>query len=135
MNQPNATIPIAKRLSPITRIHRRLSIRPVCKNSAERAYQVPYSTAALVEELSLHEVDQRLARFLASEARLRGQREQEGVTVSLILTNQQIAARIGSVREVVSRALARLSQNGLITVDGRRVSIPDEERLKAYAGE
>jgi CRP/FNR family transcriptional regulator len=51
------------------------------------------------------------------------------------LTNQQIAARIGSVREVVSRAFARLQQNGLVTLEGRRVTIPDEEALKAYAGE
>lgn len=92
-------------------------------------------TAALVEQLSLFEVDQRLARLLLTEARLRGQREGATVTVELILTNQQIAARIGSVREVVSRALNRLQQNGLIRVEGRRVSIPDEAVLQSYAGD
>src|SRR5215813_5505841 len=59
--------------------------------------------AALVEQLSLFEVDQRLARLILSEARMRGRRDGSSVTVELILTNQQIAARIGSVREVVSR--------------------------------
>lgn len=91
--------------------------------------------AALVEQLSLHEVDERLARLILSEARARGQRQARSITVELILTNQQIASRIGSVREVVSRALARLQQNGLISVEGRRVTIPDEEVLKSYAGE
>lgn len=91
-------------------------------------------TAALVEQLSLFEVDQRLARLLLSEARARGRREGTSVTVELILTNQQIAARIGSVREVVSRALNRLQQNGLIAVDGRRITIPDEAVLQSYAG-
>jgi CRP-like cAMP-binding protein len=92
-------------------------------------------TAALVEQLSLHEVDQRLARFLLAEARTRGVRSGSRSSVDLILTNQQIAARIGTVREVVSRALNRLQQNGLITVDGRRILIPNEEVLSSYAGE
>jgi CRP/FNR family transcriptional regulator len=90
--------------------------------------------AELVEALSLREVDQRLARWLLAEARARGRRTEAGVEVTLALTNQQIAARIGSVREVVSRALSRLQQNGLIAVDGRRVVIGDEEALEIFAG-
>jgi CRP/FNR family transcriptional regulator len=90
--------------------------------------------AELVEALSLREVDQRLARWLLGEARARGRRTEAGVEVTLALTNQQIAARIGSVREVVSRALSRLQSNGLIAVDGRRVVIGDEEALEIFAG-
>jgi CRP/FNR family transcriptional regulator len=91
--------------------------------------------AALVEDLSLHEVDERLARLLLSEARSRGRRTEEGIALDLILSNQQIAARIGTVREVVSRALSRLQQNELIAVSGRRVTITDEEALKAFVGD
>jgi CRP-like cAMP-binding protein len=89
--------------------------------------------AELVESLSLREVDQRLARWLLGEARLRGVRTGAGIEITLALTNQQIAARIGSVREVVSRALARLQHNGFIGVDGRRVTIADENALAVYA--
>jgi hypothetical protein len=39
------------------------------------------------------------------------------------------------VGEVVSRALARLQQDGLILLENRRVTISDEELLAAYAGE
>lgn len=91
--------------------------------------------AELVETLSLHEVDQRLARLLRGEARSRGRRTEEGIVFELALTNQQIAARIGTVREVVSRALSRLQQNELIVVNGRAVTIFDEEALRAFAGE
>lgn len=91
--------------------------------------------AELVEALSLHEVDQRLARLLLSEGRTRGRRVNNGVVFELLLTNQQIAARIGTVREVVSRALSRLQQNELIEISGRVVTILDEEPLKAFAGE
>ncbi|HEX4947498.1 MAG TPA: Crp/Fnr family transcriptional regulator [Blastocatellia bacterium] len=89
--------------------------------------------AELVEALSLREVDQRLADWLLSAARMHGTRVGENLQFTLHLTNQQIAARIGSVREVVSRALTRLQNNGLIVVDGRVVQIPDEEALELYA--
>jgi CRP/FNR family transcriptional regulator len=91
--------------------------------------------AELVEELSLREVGQRLAGFLLAEARAKGTRTGAGLTVDLGLTNQQIAARVGTVREVVSRTLARLQQDGLVRADGRRLVIPDESALAAYAGE
>jgi CRP-like cAMP-binding protein len=91
--------------------------------------------AELVEALSLHEVDQRLARLLLEEARSRGKRRDKTVVVELVLTNQQISARIGTVREVVSRGLSRLQQNELIAVSGRVVTILDEDALKSFAGE
>ena len=89
--------------------------------------------AELVETLSLREVDQRLARWLLAEARARGRQTAGGLELTLVMTNQQIAARIGSVREVVSRSLSRLQQNGLIAVAGRRVTVLDERALAAFA--
>jgi CRP/FNR family transcriptional regulator len=91
--------------------------------------------AELVEALSLHEVDQRLARLLLDEALSRGNRAGERIVFELALTNQQIAARIGTVREVVSRALSRLQENELIEVSGRVVTILDEVALRSFAGE
>jgi CRP-like cAMP-binding protein len=91
--------------------------------------------AALVESLSLRDVDRRLAALLSEEASDHTQRSGSSVTFELALTHQQIAARIGSVREVVSRALARLQQGGLIQMHGRRISIPDEKALRDYGAE
>ncbi len=91
--------------------------------------------AELVEALSLREVGQRLARFLLAEARRSGARSERGMSVNLTQTNQQIAARIGTVREVVSRALARLQHEGLILVEGRQLIIPDEQALESFAGQ
>jgi CRP-like cAMP-binding protein len=89
--------------------------------------------ANLVEALSLREVDQRLARWLLNEARTRGKQINGATELTLVLTNQQIAARIGSVREVVSRAMSRLHGNHLISIDGRRVIVSDEEALAVFA--
>jgi CRP-like cAMP-binding protein len=91
--------------------------------------------AELVEVLSLRAVGQRLARLLLTEAKARGERSGIGVSIDIVATNAQIAARVGSVTEVVSRALARLHQDGLILLDNRRVTIPDEVMLASYAGE
>ena len=91
--------------------------------------------AALVESLSLRDVDRRLAKLLLEEASDHSRRSGSSVTFELALTHQQIAARIGSVREVVSRAFARLQQSGLIRMDGRRITIPDEKALGDYGAE
>lgn len=89
--------------------------------------------AELVEALSLREVGQRLARFLVAEVRRNGTRTDNGTWMNLTQTNQQIAARIGSVREVVSRAFTRLQHEGLIVVEGRKLIVPDETALEAFA--
>lgn len=89
--------------------------------------------AELVEALSLKEVGQRVARFLVSEARQHGQPTAEGTCLTLTQTNQQIAARVGSVREVVSRALSRLQHEGLIVLEDRKVTVPDIEALSSFA--
>jgi CRP-like cAMP-binding protein len=88
----------------------------------------------LAEALSLREVGQRLARLLLTEAVTHGERSGGGTTFNLVMTNGQIAARVGTVRDVVSRALARLQQDGLILLENRRVTIPNEGLLAAYAG-
>jgi len=89
--------------------------------------------AELVEELSLKEVGQRVARFLLAEARRNGKRTDKGLSIKLTQTNQQIAAQVGTVREVISRSLSRLQQDGLIVVADRRLTIPDEAALAAFA--
>jgi CRP/FNR family transcriptional regulator len=88
--------------------------------------------ASLVETLSLHDVDRRLARFLLEEARTRAHRVGAGFELDLHFTHQQIASRIGTVREVVSRAFSRLQQAGLIKAAPKSVTILDEKRMVAY---
>lgn len=89
----------------------------------------------LVEDLSLREVGQRIGRLLLAEGRHRGKRDGHGIQFELTMTNQQLAARVGSVREVVSRALVRLQDRGLIQVKGRKCTIVNETGLSAYAEE
>jgi len=89
--------------------------------------------AALVETLALREVGQRLAQLFLEEARRKGRRSRSGLAFQLSLSREQIAARVGTVREVASRAISRMERDGLIEIEGRRVRIRDEARLSEYA--
>jgi CRP-like cAMP-binding protein len=90
--------------------------------------------AELVESLSLREVGQRLAQFLLDQSEKNGKPTDTGVTFRQELTHNQLAARIGTVREVVSRVMFRLQEQGLIIVKDKKITIPDIEALGVYAG-
>jgi len=89
--------------------------------------------AQLVETLSLREVGQRLARLLLEEARNHGTETDHGTKVKLRLTHNQLAARIGTVREVVTRTLTRLQEQGLIVHEGKDILIPDLRAIASFA--
>ncbi|HEY3377118.1 MAG TPA: Crp/Fnr family transcriptional regulator [Armatimonadota bacterium] len=78
----------------------------------------------LIADLSLRQVRQRLARFLVEEAGGR-------TTFPLTLTNDELASRLGSVRDVISRTLSALQADGLIRLHGRQVEILDADGLRA----
>lgn len=90
--------------------------------------------AELVESLSLREVGQRVALLFLQEAATRGTQKGESVKFVLPLTHNQLAARIGTVREVVTRAIHRLETQNLIRVKGKAVEIADVAALRRYVG-
>ena len=89
--------------------------------------------AQLVDSLSFHEVGQRLALFLLNEAKNGGIDGHGRSTFRLALSNHEIAIRIGSVRDVVSRALTRLQHDGMVKLKARSVTIMDFHALELYS--
>ena len=85
----------------------------------------------IIEELSFTTVRHRLASVLMRLAKSQGTRSGDGVTFTLPVNNNELAAQIGTVRELVSRNLSRLQAEGLIQMDGRTIVIPDLKKLKA----
>jgi CRP/FNR family transcriptional regulator len=83
---------------------------------------------ALVEALTFGSVTQRLARLLLDTSRQAGTDN-----FDLSLTHQELASRLGTVREVVSRNLGRFRVEGLIRMHGHRVEIVDRAGLEREA--
>jgi CRP/FNR family transcriptional regulator len=86
----------------------------------------------LVESLAFDDVNRRLARFVAQLARTEGSIRPDGVVVSRSLTVQDIAAMVGTVREVVTRGLAQLEREGLLRVSRGEILIRDLAALDRF---
>ena len=82
----------------------------------------------VVESLTFGSVTQRLARLLLDASKLAGSE-----AFDMTLTHQELASRLGTVREVVSRNLARFRAGGLIRIQGHRMEIVDREGLEREA--
>ncbi len=84
----------------------------------------------IIEELSFTTLRNRLISWLIREADAQGRVTAQGTVFELRMTHQEIAAHIGTVRELVSRNLARLQAQGMIHVQGREITILDRETLE-----
>ncbi|MCS7282386.1 MAG: Crp/Fnr family transcriptional regulator [Anaerolineae bacterium] len=87
----------------------------------------------LVEDLSLRTVRARLARFLLEHAEGEKGAEAGATTVVRRWTQEEIAAQIGTVREVVARTLRAFAEAGLLKIEGHRILLLDREGLEAEA--
>jgi CRP/FNR family transcriptional regulator len=85
----------------------------------------------IIEELSFTTLRHRLISWLLREAEAHGRAVGEGTVFELGMTHQELAAHIGTVRELVSRNLARLQAQGLIHMQGREITILDREGLES----
>lgn len=79
----------------------------------------------VVEAMTFGSVTQRLARLLLDAAKQAGTNE-----FDLPLTHQELASRLGTVREVVSRNLARFRAEGLLRIQGHQVAILDRAGME-----
>ncbi len=81
----------------------------------------------MVEELSFFQVTNRLARLISllPPDQLVGSTNQR-------ITQDQLAARLGTVREVVARSLRELERSGAIRVHRREILILDPDILQEW---
>ena len=91
------------------------------KTAAERFSEVMWT----IQQILFQHIDQRVAAFLWDEY----VRSKE---LTLCLTHDEIARNIGSAREVVSKALKYLAENGLIELKRGKIVIIDIEKLKSF---
>jgi CRP/FNR family transcriptional regulator len=136
-NRPNPATAIA--LEPVGLwILQRDAVMALLASRPELAQQVIQKMAnrvlelvELVEDLSLRTVMGRLARLLVEDA-------EPGPSGDVLrrprwYTQAEIASRLGTVPDVVQRALTSLAASGLIEVRRDRIHILDREALQALA--
>jgi CRP/FNR family transcriptional regulator len=79
----------------------------------------------MVSEMAFYQVTHRLARLIEDDL------PQEKNTPQW--TQEQLAARLGTVREVVARSLKELERSGAIKIEDRRIQIADKEIFRQWA--
>ena len=80
---------------------------------------------AELEALAFHSLPVRLAALLLREADASG--------VVLGLSHQDLAERLGTYRETVSQLLGRFRDEGLVSIEPKRVHLLDPDGLRAHA--
>lgn len=75
----------------------------------------------LVEEVAFHKLDQRLANLLLGKGK------------TLHTTHQALADELGSVREIVSRLLKDLAEQGLVELGREQITVLDPAGLRRIA--
>ncbi len=83
---------------------------------------------SLVQDLSMRSVRGRLARLLLEQAA-----ESAANDVPRMLTQEEMASQLGTVREVVGRALRSLTADGIIEFDRHHIVILEPARLAKEA--
>ena len=82
---------------------------------------------SLVEDLSFRQVTGRVAKMLLEYAG-------DGSGDRPRLTQQEMAAVIGTAREMVGRSLKSLEEDGVIKIDRHRITVTDIDALRVTAG-
>ena len=116
----------------------RADLRAICLEKPEVSLKILQVVGArlrrlvgIIEELSFTTVRHRLISWLLRQAASEGRLTERGTAISLNASHQELAAQIGTVRELISRNLARLQAQSFIEMNGREIVILDKEGLEA----
>jgi CRP/FNR family transcriptional regulator len=89
---------------------------------------------SVIEDLSFKNVPQRLAAYLLNLSDVSSEkssdRSQSTNFVTLDLSKTQLAAALGTIPATLSRAFYRLSNEGIIAVDGSQIEVLDRDQLQ-----
>jgi CRP-like cAMP-binding protein len=88
---------------------------------------------AVMEDLALRDVTTRVARLLLGCLGKHEHIVEHAPNACARITHQEIAAMVGSVREVVQRVLKDLERDGAVTLQRSRIRVVDEAKLKKWA--
>jgi CRP-like cAMP-binding protein len=134
-NEPRSATAIAVEESELLSLHRNDFQTVLNDNKSITSALIRVLSARLrranhqISTLALLDVYGRVARVIVDMAREEGKRLRDGRIAFRRATHQEIANRIGTTRETVTRMLKDLERQGLIHIDGKEVIVqPDFEK-------
>ena len=89
--------------------------------------------ASLIEELSLKEVSSRMAKYLIDLSMRLSKEGKNSREVELDLSKTQLASKLGTISETLSRTLAKMKAKRIIDVKRNRILILNREALEELA--
>jgi len=89
--------------------------------------------ASLIEELSLKEVSSRVAKYLIDLSLKSAKEGRSPKEIDLDLSKSQLASKLGTISETLSRSLAKMKAKKIIEVKKNRILVLNREALEAAA--
>jgi CRP-like cAMP-binding protein len=87
----------------------------------------------LVHDLAFRDVTSRLATVLVLRAEVEGQTHDDGIIFDRLLSQQEFADMVGTVREVVYRTFKKLEDDGLVSMTHSKILIRNMDLLRNIA--
>jgi len=135
-NEPRSATAIAVEDTELLSLHRHDFQSVLTDNRSISVGLIKVLTARLrranhqISTLALLDVYGRVARVIVDMAREEGRRLKDGRIAFRRATHQEIANRIGTTRETVTRMLKDLERQGMIHIEGREIIVqPDFEKV------
>src|SRR5262245_49979420 len=134
-NEPRSATAIAAEETELLCLHRNDLQTVLADNRAILTSFIRVLTSRLrkanhqISTLALLDVYGRVARVIMEMAKEEGRRLKDGRIAFRRATHQEIANRIGTTRETVTRMLKEIERQGLIEIDGKEIVVqPDFEK-------
>jgi len=135
-NEPRSATATAREETELLSLHRNDFQTVLTDNRSITTALIKILTARLrranhqISTLALLDVYGRVARVIVDMAREEGRRLRDGRIAFRRATHQEIANRIGTTRETVTRMLKDLERQGLIHIEGKEIVVePDFEKV------
>ena len=135
-NEPRSATAIAVEDTELLSLHRNDFQNVLTDNRSITVGLIKVLTSRLrranhqISTLALLDVYGRVARVIVDMAREEGRRLKDGRIAFRRATHQEIANRIGTTRETVTRMLKDLERQGMIHIEGREIIVqPDFEKV------
>ena len=107
----------------------------IALNLIARLSELLHKLNRLVEELSLTDINTRLAHYFINIIEEKNMADKNPIIITLDEKKTTLASLLGTIPETLSRSLKKLSKENVIKVDGAEVTILDLDKLYKVAGE